>query len=169
MKTSPIYRKRELSPLRRGCMSLGLPVDAKPKTNLAWLLRKAKPWRSKTATAKREKCGSRGKPPGAKNLNRRDHLLRRFGLTAEEVDGTHQITPLLRQMGMLPSQLIEVLRADDSPESRKIVAGWDSLTPANREFLRLEGLVLAVDLTTQRLWELYNGANRVLQPGGGPK
>lgn len=42
MNTSRFYRKRELSPLRRACVSLGLSVNAKPKTNLAWLLRKAK-------------------------------------------------------------------------------------------------------------------------------
>jgi hypothetical protein len=42
MSAVPLYRKRELSPLRRACLSLGLPVDAKPKTNLAWQLRKAK-------------------------------------------------------------------------------------------------------------------------------
>jgi hypothetical protein len=34
-------RKRELSPLRRACLSLGLPVDVRPKTNLARLLRRA--------------------------------------------------------------------------------------------------------------------------------
>jgi len=33
--------KRELSPLRRACLSLGLDVDARPKTNLARFLRKA--------------------------------------------------------------------------------------------------------------------------------
>ena len=31
--------KRELSPLRRACLSLGLPVDARPRTNLARRLR----------------------------------------------------------------------------------------------------------------------------------
>jgi hypothetical protein len=41
MNSSGFCRKRELSPLRRACLSLGLNVDAKPKTNLAWLLRKA--------------------------------------------------------------------------------------------------------------------------------
>ena len=40
MNTSRFCRKRELSPLRRACLSLGLEVDAQPKTNLAWLLRK---------------------------------------------------------------------------------------------------------------------------------
>jgi len=35
-------RKRELSPLQRARVSLGLPVDARPKTNLAWLLRKSR-------------------------------------------------------------------------------------------------------------------------------
>ena len=36
------FPKRELSPLRRACLSLGLPLDVQPETNLAWLLRKAK-------------------------------------------------------------------------------------------------------------------------------
>jgi hypothetical protein len=36
------FPKRELSPLRRACLSLGLPVDARPGTNLARLLRKAR-------------------------------------------------------------------------------------------------------------------------------
>lgn len=40
-KLAHCVRKRELSPLRRACLSLGLEVDARPKTNLAWLLRKA--------------------------------------------------------------------------------------------------------------------------------
>lgn len=35
------FPKRELSPLRRACVSLGLPVDTRPGTNLARLLRKA--------------------------------------------------------------------------------------------------------------------------------
>ena len=34
--------KRTLSPLRRACLSLGLRGDARPKTNLARLLRKAR-------------------------------------------------------------------------------------------------------------------------------
>jgi hypothetical protein len=40
MNTLPFYRKRELSPLRRACLSLGLPINAKPETNHAWLLRR---------------------------------------------------------------------------------------------------------------------------------
>ena len=36
------FPKRKLSPLRRACLSLGLPVDARPRTNLARLLRKAR-------------------------------------------------------------------------------------------------------------------------------
>jgi hypothetical protein len=41
MNTSRFRPKRELSPLQRARLSLGLKVDAEPKTNLAWLLRKA--------------------------------------------------------------------------------------------------------------------------------
>ena len=36
------FPKRDLPPLRRACLSLGLEVNAQPGTNLAWLLRKAK-------------------------------------------------------------------------------------------------------------------------------
>lgn len=50
MATSPVkpahsailrFPKRNLSPLRRTCLSLGLPVHARPRTNLARLLRGA--------------------------------------------------------------------------------------------------------------------------------
>jgi hypothetical protein len=41
MNTSHFYPKRELSPLQRARLSLGLEVDAKPRTRLAWLLRAA--------------------------------------------------------------------------------------------------------------------------------
>jgi hypothetical protein len=41
MNGSRFCPKRELSPLRRACLSLGLGVDARPKTNLARFLRKA--------------------------------------------------------------------------------------------------------------------------------
>src|SRR6185437_3754022 len=33
------FPKRKLSPLRRACLSLGLSVDARPRTNLARMLR----------------------------------------------------------------------------------------------------------------------------------
>jgi len=42
MNSSRLCRKRELSPLRRACLSLGLEVGAMPGTRLAWLLRKAR-------------------------------------------------------------------------------------------------------------------------------
>lgn len=35
MGALPFYRKRELSPRQRACVSLGLPIGAKPKTHLA--------------------------------------------------------------------------------------------------------------------------------------
>jgi hypothetical protein len=41
MNTSCFRPKRELSPLRRACLSLGLEVDAKPTTRLVLLLRQA--------------------------------------------------------------------------------------------------------------------------------
>jgi hypothetical protein len=35
------FPKRELSPLQRACLSLGLPIDARPRTNLGQQLRRA--------------------------------------------------------------------------------------------------------------------------------
>lgn len=35
------FPRRNLSPLRRACLSLGLPIDARPQTNLARALRRA--------------------------------------------------------------------------------------------------------------------------------
>jgi hypothetical protein len=41
MNALPFYRKRELSPRQRARVSLGLPIDAMPKTNLDSRLRQA--------------------------------------------------------------------------------------------------------------------------------
>jgi hypothetical protein len=41
MSSSQRYLKRELGPLQRCRVSLGLSVDAKPRTNYAWALRQA--------------------------------------------------------------------------------------------------------------------------------
>jgi hypothetical protein len=69
-----------------------------------------------------------------------------------------QISPLLKQCGILPARVIEVLRADHEGESRAVVALWDGLTPANRNLVGLEALAVAAKLTPRRLWELYAGA-----------
>lgn len=56
-------------------------------------------------------------------------------------------------------EVIAVLRADDSPESRTAVASLDSLTPAELNILGLEGLAMVVGLTPRRLWGLFSGAS----------
>lgn len=70
-----------------------------------------------------------------------------------------KIAPLLRQCGITPARVIEVLEADQDDASREVVALWGSLTPASRGLLGLEGLAMASGMTPRRLWELYNGAN----------
>jgi hypothetical protein len=82
-----------------------------------------------------------------------------FGLTCEQVDSAVQVTSLFRRIGVKPERVIEVLKADDSPESMRLVAQWAKLTPANRHIIKLEGLALASAMTPRRLWELYCGAN----------
>lgn len=69
-----------------------------------------------------------------------------------------QIAPLLKQCGILPARVIEVLRADEDEGSLAAVKLWDTLTPANRNLIGLEGLAMASGITPRRLWELYSGA-----------
>lgn len=69
-----------------------------------------------------------------------------------------QIAPLLKQCGILPARVIEVLRADQDELSLAAVKMWDSLTPANRNMLGLEALAMASGMNPRRLWELYCGA-----------
>ena len=112
-----------------------------------------RPTRVKSGSAKNSGKGSRGP-----RRNRRDEVLRRLGLTSEQVDGQPQIAPLLRQCGLLPSRIIEVLRVDQDENSVKVTALWDTLTPHARSAAGLEGVSLAVGITPRRLWELYAGA-----------
>ena len=96
---------------------------------------------------------------GAKTRNRKDELLRRLDIDPKALAAQPQIAPLLKQCGILPARVIEVLRADPEAASLAIVALWDSLTPANRNLLGLEALAMAAHMTPRRLWELYCGAN----------
>lgn len=109
--------------------------------------------REKSATGRKL-----GRPSGAKSRNRRDELLRRLEIDVEALNAHPQITPLLKQCGILPARVIEVLRADHDEYSLAAVNLWDKLTPANRNLLGLEALAMAVGLTPRRLWELYSGA-----------
>lgn len=109
--------------------------------------------REKNATAKKS-----GRPSGAKNRNRRDELLRRLDIDVVALDAQPQIAPLLKQCGILPARVIEVLRADQDEGSLAAVRIWDTLTPANRNLLGLEALAMASGMTPRRLWELYCGA-----------
>jgi hypothetical protein len=80
---------------------------------------------------------------------------------SEELAAQPQIAPLLKQCGILPTRVIEVLRADPDEASRAVVALWDTLTPANRNLIGLEALAMACKITPRRLWEVYNGANMI--------
>lgn len=113
--------------------------------------------RSTTATRGREKRS--GRPSGTKSRNRRSELLRRLDIDEKELAAQPQITPLLKQCGILPARVIEVLRADLDETARAVVALWDALTPANRNILGMEALAIAAGTTPRRLWEVYSGAN----------
>lgn len=103
---------------------------------------------------------STGKKHREPHRNRREELLRRLGLTPEQVARSPQITRIiLNQFGILPERVIEVLRADVEVESIKVVQLWDKMTPANRNYLGMEGLALGTGISPRRMWELYCGAN----------
>lgn len=101
-----------------------------------------------------------GKKRRGPQRNRRDELLRRLGLTFEQVAGSLQIAPLLEQCDVFLERIIDALRADHlEPDSQRVIHVWDSLAPAERPMLGFDGLALACGLPPRRLWELYCGAN----------
>jgi hypothetical protein len=84
--------------------------------------------------------------------------MRKYGVTGEQLADQPQVTPLLRQNGVKPARLVEVLRCDTEPESLAFVQFWDGLTVTARQDIGLEVAALAAQLTPRRLWELYHGA-----------
>jgi hypothetical protein len=103
--------------------------------------------------------------PSAENRDRRGKLLQRLGVNPEEIRAQANIYPLLKQCGILPARVIEVLRADHQGEaSQAVVAKWDDLSSTDRSLLGpevLEVLAIAAGLTPRRIWEMYSGANLI--------
>jgi len=85
-------------------------------------------------------------------------VLRDLGLTSEQLASHAQIAPLVKQCGITPARIIEVLRGDQDENSIKVIALWDKLTPYSRSAAGLEGVALGVGIPPRRLWELYAGA-----------
>jgi len=113
---------------------------------------------SQRIPVKKENAGSFGKTSKTRAANRRDRVLHRLGLSADQVDGTPQITYQLSQCGLDPKRVMEVLRGDQDENSNKAVALWDTLNSYERTAVRLEGVALCIGITPRRLWELYAGA-----------
>jgi hypothetical protein len=102
----------------------------------------------------RRKRGPKSKPAESA----RSRLMRKYGVTVEDLSGWPQITPLFKRDGVKVSRVLEVLRCDTEPESLAFVQFWDSLTTSARHDIGLEVAALAAQLTPRRLWELYRGA-----------
>ena len=90
--------------------------------------------------------------------NRRDEILRRLQVDLEALAAAPQISPLLRQNGIIPLRLVEILRCDDQAESQAFVRLWDSLTAPARSLAGIEALALASGSTPRRLYEVFCGA-----------
>ena len=102
----------------------------------------------------KRKPGPKSKPAESA----RSRLMRKYSVTAEQLADQPQVTPLLRQNGVKPARLVEVLRCDTELESLAFVQFWDSLSSTARSDIGLEVAALAAGLTPRRLWELYHGA-----------
>ena len=96
-----------------------------------------------------------------KGLSRRDALLRRLEVDLDLLAASPQITPLLKQNGIKPERVVEVLRCDDQPESLTFVQQWDAIIPASRSIVGIEAIAIVAGITPRRLWELFQGASLV--------
>jgi hypothetical protein len=134
--------------------SNSLPSDSLPPNPNATVTPPRSPRQRTVAKEIRRKPGKKSKPAESE----RSRLMRRYGVTVEQLADQPQVTPLLRQNGIKPSRLVEVLRCDTEPESLAFVQFWDGLTAGARSAIGLEVAALAAQLTPRRLWELYHGA-----------
>jgi hypothetical protein len=97
-------------------------------------------------------------PKSKRQVSHRELLMRKYGVTSEQLADQPQVTPLLRQNGVKPARLVEVLRCDTESESLAFIKFWDSLPNGDRRDIGLEMAALAAQITPRRLWELYHGA-----------
>lgn len=137
------------------------PLSAWPSTSRQ---KKTSEKRARRSSPRRNTTGmnasgqSSGKGFRGKSRNRRQELLRRLEVDEEELENSPQISPLLRQNGIRPERLVEILRCDGTPESRAFVAEWDELTPASRSLAGIEAIAIASGITPRRLYEVFAGA-----------
>jgi hypothetical protein len=87
--------------------------------------------------------------------------MRKFGVTADQLADSPQITPLLRRNGIRTRRVIEALRCDTELESLAFVRFWDTLNENQQKDISLEIAAFAAETTPRRLWELYQGATLI--------
>lgn len=114
--------------------------------------------RRQPTAEKRGNGKSSGKGSRGPHRNRRDEILRRLGVTAASLASSPQIGPLLRQNGILPARLVEILSCDTTTEAAAFVKVWEELTPAGRSLAGVEAISIAAGMTPRRLWEVFCGA-----------
>lgn len=85
--------------------------------------------------------------------------LQRLGLTEKDVEGVAEITPRVKEAMGSVKEAISLLRGDDSRDSLKFIAKWDSLSARDQKNALLEHVVVAAGLTTRRFMELLAGAS----------
>src|ERR1700760_3889366 len=83
------------------------PTTSRPSKNRAKSDQRSSRRPSTTAKSAQGKRG--GRQPRQKNRNRRDHLLRKLQIDLEVLAVQPEITSLLKECGIQPSRVIEVL------------------------------------------------------------
>ena len=89
---------------------------------------------------------------------RRQEIQKRLGITAEQLVGVPEITPILKMANGGARGCIEALRSDDSPDAVTFLAKWDSLAETDKSRCCIEDVCVAAGLTTRRLLEVITGA-----------
>ena len=81
-----------------------------------------------------------------------------MGITLADMEGVPSITG--RIVGAVGSvdRAVEALRGDDAPEAVQFIEKYDSVTPTDRERLKLEEIIVASQLSTRKFVEVLTGA-----------
>ena len=91
-------------------------------------------------------------------VKKRDRVLVKLGIVADDVDSVPAITPVLRHNAISEKRLVDTLRCDNDPESLTFVRFWDSVDEEDRDTIGIEAMAVGAGVTPRRLWELYQGA-----------
>lgn len=114
------------------------------------------------STAPNESAPKSSKPSRKLHLRlrpeRRDkhaEALARHGVTAEQVKGLRQITPILSRVDGGIKACVDVIRGD--PRATSFIEKWDGMSATDRTLLSVEEICVIAGITPKHLIELVTG------------